>query len=213
MEMPWMINRCKWNKVRPLTPSWKSVYFIFDVNVKGVEEGSVLIKNSEQKVSEMSRRHWDESGWVGCVSRAHEILVWEGEKTWTEQEWWWEGALEVKRGGEGEKVRSDRVAEQKEDGKCEQMLETVEVKDKVEEGKELECPLQALWRSFTSSLIPAPCACVCVCMCLCPYAQSSLTKGENETSPTILFPFRRRVLHPYWYNHITIYIAINCSEK
>lgn len=51
-----MINRCKWNKVSPLTPSWKSVYFIFDVNVKGVEEGSVLIKNSEQKVSEMSRR-------------------------------------------------------------------------------------------------------------------------------------------------------------
>lgn len=57
-----MINRCKWNKVRLLTPSWKSVYFIFDVNVKGVEEGSVLIKNSEQKVSEMSRRRCDESG-------------------------------------------------------------------------------------------------------------------------------------------------------
>lgn len=57
-------------------------------------------------------------------------------------------------------MRSDRVAEQKEDGKCEQMLETVEVKDKVEEGKELECPLQAHWRFFTSSLIPASCACV-----------------------------------------------------
>lgn len=40
-------------------------------------------------------------------------------------------------------MRRDRVAEQKEDGKCEQMLETVEVKDKVEEGKVLECPLQA----------------------------------------------------------------------
>lgn len=90
-------------------------------------------------------------------------------------------------------MRSDRVAEQKEDGKCEQMLETVEVKDKVEEGEELECPLQAHWRSFTSSLIPASCACVCmcVCMCLCPDAQSSLTKGENETSPAILFPFKK----------------------
>lgn len=57
---------------------------------------------------------------------------------------------------------SDRVTEQKEDGKCEQMLETVEVKDKVEEGKELECPLQAHWRSFTLCLIPASCVCVCI---------------------------------------------------
>lgn len=56
-----MINRYNWNKVKPLAPSWKATYFIFDVNVKGLEEGSVLIKNQEQKVSEMSRRHRDES--------------------------------------------------------------------------------------------------------------------------------------------------------
>ena len=57
----------------------------------------------------------------GRGGRAHEKLVW-GEKTWTEREQWWEGALEVSRKGEGDKVGSDRVAEQKENGKCEQML-------------------------------------------------------------------------------------------
>lgn len=60
-----MTNRCNWNKVKPLAPSWKAAYFIFDVNVKGVEEGSVLIRNQEQNVSEMSRRHRDESRWWG----------------------------------------------------------------------------------------------------------------------------------------------------
>lgn len=47
-----------------LTPSWKAAYFIFDVNVKGVEEGSVLIKNQEPKCqkraggTEMKRWWW-----------------------------------------------------------------------------------------------------------------------------------------------------------
>lgn len=71
-----MINRCDWNKVRLLTPSWKSMHFDFDVNVKGVDQGSVLIKkNPEQKCQKCAEGTKDESrcreGGEGGVSPEH----------------------------------------------------------------------------------------------------------------------------------------------
>lgn len=76
-----MINRRNWNKVKLLAPSWKATYFIFDVNVKGVEEGSVLIKNQEQIVSEMNWRHPDESRCTGGMGGDPRKTGVRGEKT------------------------------------------------------------------------------------------------------------------------------------
>lgn len=74
-------------------------------------------------------------------------------------------------------MRSDRVAEQKEDGKCKQMLRNSRGEGQGGRGERAGVPPTGLLKFL--SVISDPCICACARMCVCTHIAQSLLKKER----------------------------------